>query len=94
MFQIAVGSVEHVIFLQLVKKWSDDLAGFFAAYQRYDFKSSTRASPSKYPFLKQTKIVAFHKLKTSRKIRFYPAIEVFEPSRQHSAAFKQCLVRG
>jgi hypothetical protein len=61
---------------------------------RHDVKSSARAPPSKYPLLKQAEVVAFHELKTSSKIWFYPAIEVFEPIRQHSAALPQCLVCG
>jgi hypothetical protein len=67
--------------LQLVKIWADNLACFLAAYNWYDLKGNPRAPPPKYPLLKQAEVVTFHKLKTSSKIRLYPAIEVFEPIR-------------
>jgi hypothetical protein len=81
-------------FLQFVKIWSDHLAGLLAADDWHDLEGRAGAAPSKYPLLKEAKVVTFHELKTSSEIRFYPAIEVFEPIGQHPAAFAKGLVRG
>src|SRR5262249_39359707 len=73
---------------------SHDLASFLAADHRHDLERGARPSPSQDPLLEQTKVVAFHELKTSSKIRFDPTVDVFEPVRQHATAFLQSLVCG
>src|SRR5215470_10103168 len=82
----------RLVTLELVQIGGDDFTRLFAADDWHDLKRRARPAPSKDPLLNQAEVVAFHELKTSSKIRFDPAVDVFEPVRQHPATFPEPLV--
>src|SRR5262249_4600785 len=68
------------------------ISRLLAAHHRHDFKGRARAAPFEYPCLQQPQIVTLHKLKAATEVRLYPAIDVVEAFREHSAFVADALV--